>query len=73
MVEAACALCGEAAGRPVAVRFNGRQRTFCTFLCAIRAMAPVCAGCGAIVLGKGQVQDGVHTCSARCAAQPAAT
>lgn len=62
-----CAGCGDQASEPLHIRFRGRQRIFCSFLCAIRSMAPVCAGCGDILLGKGAARDGQRRCGPRCA------
>ncbi len=66
--EGACSFCGESLGsEPLTIGFRKRQRSFCTFLCAIRSLAPVCQSCGTIILGRGYPRGAGIACGIACA------
>lgn len=68
-----CACCGGPVGpNPVGLRYRGKESVFCSFGCAVVQAAPACFGCGAKVLGRGQVLQGRTYCGSDCASEPAA-
>jgi hypothetical protein len=49
------------------VRADGTTHTFDSFACAVRALAPVCPTCGAVVFNLGIVVGEQIFCSMHCA------
>ena len=62
-----CDLCGNEYDRTFTVTMDGVEHTFDSFECAIHALAPNCAHCGAKIIGHGVQQDDVIFCCAHCA------
>ena len=63
-----CDTCGNDYDKTFNVTKAGKTMTFCSFECAITAMAPVCAHCGCRVIGHGvEAESGNIYCCAHCA------
>jgi hypothetical protein len=62
----ACELCGEVSERPFQITQEERVRVFDSFECAVAALAVLCHGCGALVMGKGLVLGSRPFCSRDC-------
>lgn len=66
----ACELCGEVSERPLRTSHDETVRTFDSFECAVAALATLCHGCGALVMGEGATLDGRTFCSTDCVRTP---
>jgi hypothetical protein len=64
-----CDVCGNDYDKAFEVRKGGSTHTFDSFECAIHALAPTCAHCGARVIGHGVESEGRIFCCAHCAGQ----
>lgn len=66
-MEGRCETCGNDYDKAFQVLKGGQTHTFDSFECAIHALAPRCAHCGARVIGHGMEQDDRVFCCAHCA------
>ena len=62
-----CEVCGASADRGFAVTIDGGSHVFDCFACAIHALAPRCAACGALVIGHGIERSDEMYCCSHCA------
>ena len=70
---AKCDSCGNEYDRTFTIHMDGVDHTFDSFECAIHALAPECAHCGARVIGHGVQQDDAIFCCAHCATHAGVT
>lgn len=64
---AVCHQCGNDYDKAFEVTLEGRSYTFDSFECAINALAPSCAACGARIIGHGVEAGDRIFCCAHCA------
>ena len=64
---AICETCGNDYDKCFQITYNGTQRTFDSFECAISALAPTCAHCDCRIIGHGMESGGAIYCCAHCA------
>lgn len=62
-----CESCGNTYDKTFDVLMDGHTWTFDSFECAIHMLAPICAHCGARILGHGVEHNGTFYCCAHCA------
>jgi len=62
-----CDVCGNDYDKAFQITRLGETKTFDSFECAIRAMAPACKHCQCRVIGHGVEADGMIYCCASCA------
>ncbi len=70
---ARCEVCGNDYDKSFEVRLSGQTHVFDSFECAIHALAPSCATCGARIVGHGLEQAGTMFCCQHCAARAGVT
>ncbi|MGZ3789008.1 MAG: hypothetical protein ACXVLQ_10815 [Bacteriovorax sp.] len=64
--EARCVNCGFNIEKDYILFINGTEYTFDSFECAINFVAPRCASCHAIIMGRGVHVGGEIYCSPTC-------
>lgn len=64
--EARCVNCGVTIEKDYILFINGTEFTFDSFECAVNFVAPRCANCNTIVMGRGVPVEGDLYCSTTC-------
>ena len=59
---AICETCGDDYDKTFQAMMNGKSHIFDSFECAIKALAPTCAHCGARIVGHGLEKSGTFCC-----------
>lgn len=64
--EARCVNCGFNIEKDYILFINGTEFTFDSFECAVNFVAPRCANCNSIIMGRGIQQSGDMFCCSTC-------